>query len=194
MSTLTLKVLFTIGFLSSFVIRIPHQRENRNNKIARDRKTTQEMILLLLVFIGMVMLPWLYVVSPVLNFADYSLPIWANCLGVITFALALWLFWRSHYDLGKNWSPTLEIRENHTLISKGVYQTIRHPMYASVWLWCVAQALLLPNWIAGLAGIASFGIMYLLRIGNEEQMMLEQFGDEYKMYMQRTKRIVPYLF
>ncbi|MCU0535217.1 MAG: protein-S-isoprenylcysteine O-methyltransferase [Hydrococcus sp. Prado102] len=188
MSTLTLKVLFTIGFLSSFVIRIPHQRENRNNKIARDRKTTQEMILLLLVFIGMVMLPWLYVVSPVLNFADYSLPIWANCLGVITFALALWLFWRSHYDLGKNWSPTLEIRENHTLISKGVYQTIRHPMYASVWLWCVAQALLLPNWIAGLAGIASFGIMYLLRIGNEEQMMLEQFGDEYKMYMQRSRR------
>jgi len=108
--------------------------------------------------------------------------------------VVLWLFWRSHFDLGRNWSPTLEVREEHTLISNGVYQTIRHPMYMSVCLWCLAQALLLPNWIAGFAGLISFGVMYMLRIGNEEQMMLEQFGDEYQFCMQRTKRLVPYLF
>lgn len=112
----------------------------------------------------------------------------------MTFALALWLFWRSHCDLGKNWSPTLEVREGYTLVSNGVYQTIRHLMYTSVWLLCVAQGLLLPNWIAGFAGLVSFGIMYVLRIGNEEQMMLEQFGNEYQVYMQQAKRLVPYLF
>lgn len=194
MDTLILKILFAIGVVSSFVIRFPYQRENKQNTIVRDRKTTQEKILLLLVFVGMIILPLIYVLSPWLNFANYSLPLWANWLGVAAFAVALWLFWRSHHDLGKNWSPTLEVREGHTLINNGVYQTIRHPMYTSVWLWCVAQALLLPNWIAGFSGLISFGIMYVLRIGNEEQMMLEQFGDEYEAYMQQTKRLIPYLF
>lgn len=194
MDTLTLKILFMIGVVSSFVIRFPYQRENKQNTIVRDHKTIQENILLLLVFVGMIILPLVYVLSPWLNFANYSLPVWANWLGVIAFSVALWLFWRSHRDLGKNWSPTLEVREGHTLVSGGVYQTIRHPMYTSVWLWCIAQALLLPNWIAGLAGLVSFGVMYALRIGNEEQMMLEQFGDEYEVYRQQTKRLIPYLF
>jgi protein-S-isoprenylcysteine O-methyltransferase Ste14 len=194
MDTLTLKILFMIGVVSSFVIRLPYQRENKQNTIVRDRKTLQEKILLFLVFIGMIILPLIYVLSPWLNFANYSSPAWANWLGIIAFAAALWLFWRSHRDLGKNWSPTLEVREGHTLVSGGVYQTIRHPMYTSVWLWCIAQALLLPNWIAGFSGLVSFGVMYALRIGNEEQMMLEQFGNEYKVYMQQTKRLIPYLF
>lgn len=138
MDTLTLKILFMIGIVSSFVIRLPYQRENKKNKIAYDRKTMQEKVLILLVFIGMIILPLIYVMSPWLNFANYSLPLWANWLGVAAFAVALWLFWRSHRDLGKNWSPTLEVREGHTLVSNRVYQTIRHPMYTSVWLWCVA--------------------------------------------------------
>jgi protein-S-isoprenylcysteine O-methyltransferase Ste14 len=160
MDTLILKILFMIGVVSSFVIRFLYQKENKQNKIVRDRKTTQEKILLLLVFVGMIILPLIYVLSPWLNFANYSLPLWTSLLGVVAFAVALWLFWRSHHDLGKNWSPTLELREGHTLVNTGVYQTIRHPMYTSVWLWCVAQALLLPNWLAGFAGLVSFGIMY----------------------------------
>jgi protein-S-isoprenylcysteine O-methyltransferase Ste14 len=59
---------------------------------------------------------------------------------------------------------------------------------------CIAQALLLPNWIAGLAGLICFSIAYATRIDKEEQMLLDQFGDEYEAYRQRTKRLVPYLF
>jgi protein-S-isoprenylcysteine O-methyltransferase Ste14 len=194
MGTLTLKILFMIGFVSAFIIRSPHQRENKENKVAVDRKTAQEKVLLVLVFIGMVILPLVYVFSPWLSVADYHSIVWIGYSGAVCFGVALWLFWRSHNDLGKNWSPTLEVREGHTLVTNGVYQKIRHPMYTATWLWCVAQALLLPNWVAGLAGIISFGILYVLRISNEEQMMLEQFGEEYKAYMQRTKRLVPYLF
>ena len=194
MDTLTLKILFMIGFISAFAIRSPYQRENKKNQVSVDRKTEQEKILLILVSIGMFILPLVYVFSPWLNVADYNPTVWVGYLGAICFGVSLWLFWRSHDDLGKNWSPTLEVREGHTLTSNGVYQKIRHPMYSAVWLWCAAQALLLPNWIAGLAGLISFGVMYILRIGNEEQMMLEQFGEEYKAYVQRTKRLIPYLF
>ena len=194
MDALTLKIIYLAGVLSSFAIRVPYQRARKQNIITDDRKTTQEIMLLVLVTIGMIVLPFTYVFSPVLKFADYVLLLWANGLGVLAFAIALWLFWRSHHDLGKNWSPTLQVRESHTLITGGIYESIRHPMYTSIWLWCAAQALLLPNWIAGFSGAVAFGIMYVLRISNEERMMLDQFGDEYSAYMQRTKRLVPYLF
>jgi protein-S-isoprenylcysteine O-methyltransferase Ste14 len=67
-------------------------------------------------------------------------------------------------------------------------------MYTSVWLWAIAQFLLLNNWLAGSAAIVSFGTMYLLRVGNEEKMMLDQFGEAYYNYMQKTGRLLPKLF
>ncbi|XGV97643.1 MAG: protein-S-isoprenylcysteine O-methyltransferase [Leptolyngbya sp. BL-A-14] len=194
MHPLTLKLLFTIGVVLSLLTRLPYQREYQKNTFVDNRKTSQEKLTLVLIFVGMLLLPFVYMFSSWLNIANYSLPIWVNGLGLITFVIALWLFWCAHHDLGQNWSPTLQIRVGHTLISNGVYQHIRHPMYTSVLLWCMAQALLLPNWIAGLAGIISFSIAYATRIGKEEQMLLDQFGDEYEAYRQRTKQLVPYLF
>ena len=188
-----LKIIFLMGLVSSSIIRMPHQRVQQKNIIADDRKTTQEKTLLVAVFLGMFILPMLYILTPWLRFADYSLPFWANILGVLIFAIALWLFWCSHHDLGKNWSPTLQMREDHTLITDGIYRTIRHPMYTAIWLWAMAQGLLLTNWIVGLSGILTFGTLYFLRVGNEEKMMLEQFGDQYQAYMQQTKRLLPYL-
>jgi protein-S-isoprenylcysteine O-methyltransferase Ste14 len=64
-------------------------------------------------------------------------------------------------------------------------------MYASIWLWAASQALLLSNWIAGLAGIAAFAPMYFRRVPREEQMMRGAFGPAYEAYMARTGRILP---
>ena len=66
-------------------------------------------------------------------------------------------------------------------------------MYASEWLWIVAQALLLRNRIAGPAGAASFLPLYALRVPREERMMLERFGEEYRAYMTGTGRVIPRL-
>lgn len=106
---------------------------------------------------------------------------------------ALWLFWRSHTDLGLNWSQTLELRENHQLIKEGVYRSIRHPMYASIWLWCLAQGLMLENWLAGWYAGVAFALMYIVRTPREERMMCEKFGDDYRNYMRHTGRLLPRL-
>ena len=188
------KIIFIIGIMFWLLIRIPYQQEQKQNTIVDDQKTFQEKFIRLLLLIGILFLPLIYVLSPWLNFANYHLPIWANGLGIATLTLSLWLFWRSHQDLGKNWSSTLQIREGHTLTTNGVYQNIRHPMYASVLLLCITQALLLPNWIAGLSGFTGFSIAYATRVDQEEQMLLNRFGDEYEAYRKRTKRLVPYLF
>ena len=194
MSTLVLKIIFSVGLIVSSVIRSPHQQRYKQNKITDDRKTNIEKLLLLFVFLGMFLIPVIYIFSPLFSFADYSLPIWANISGIFTYIIAMWLFWKSHHDLGQNWSVSLEVRESHTLITNGIYQNIRHPMYTSIFLWCLAQALLLPNYIAGFAGIISFTFLYLLRVGNEEKMMLDQFGEVYSEYMESTGRLLPKLF
>jgi protein-S-isoprenylcysteine O-methyltransferase Ste14 len=117
----------------------------------------------------------------------------AGWVGTGLLAAALWLFWRSHHDLGANWSPSLEIGEQHALVTRGVYRHIRHPMYASQVLWSLAQMLLLPNWVAGWGGLVSFLPLYLSRIPNEERMMLDHFGEAYREYCARTGRILPRL-
>ena len=64
-------------------------------------------------------------------------------------------------------------------------------MYSAFWLWAIAQALLLPNWVAGFAGPVGFGILFFGRVASEERMMLETFGDSYRAYMTRTGRVFP---
>ena len=57
-----------------------------------------------------------------------------------------------------------------------------------------SQALLLPNWVAGFSGIVGFGILFFGRIGREETMMVETFGDRYREYRARTYRVIPLIF
>jgi protein-S-isoprenylcysteine O-methyltransferase Ste14 len=66
-------------------------------------------------------------------------------------------------------------------------------MYASEWLWGIAQALLLQNWVAGWASLALFTPLYGWRMPREERMMLDRFGEEYRAYINRTSRVVPRL-
>jgi len=63
--------------------------------------------------------------------------------------------------------------------------------HAALFLYSIGQALVLPNWVAGPSYLVAFGILFALRIGAEERMMLETFGDEYAAYMARTKLLVP---
>jgi protein-S-isoprenylcysteine O-methyltransferase Ste14 len=67
-------------------------------------------------------------------------------------------------------------------------------MYTSFMLMGLAQAFLLANWVAGLAGLAGFAVLFFLRVDKEERMMLDVFGPEYRAYMDKTKRIIPYLY
>jgi len=154
----------------------------------------RERVLLAISFTGLFIVPVIYVTTGEPRFADYPfhpVPAW---FGTLMFAFSLLLFYRTHRDLGRFWSVTLEIRETHRLVTTGVYRHVRHPMYAAFFLWAIAQALLLPNWIAGLAGLVGFGTLFGFRVGREERMMEATFGDAYRAYAARTWRVVPGVF
>ena len=138
-----------------------------------------------------IVLPIFYMFTNWLSFADYNLTACAGFIGIAIFIVAIWLLWRSHYDLGRNWSVTVEIKASHKLITDGVFKYIRHPMYAAHILWGIAQILLIHNWLAGMASLVIIIPMYILRIRREEKTMLQQFGEEYREYMNNTGRIIP---
>ncbi|RPJ26845.1 MAG: isoprenylcysteine carboxylmethyltransferase family protein [Chloroflexi bacterium] len=185
--------VYFVAIVAEIIIRAPLNRRRKQEKMSERRVSSQEQIMLGLLFLGMFLVPIIYAASSWLDFANYTLPAWAGWLGVLLLAGAVLVFWRAHADLGLNWSPSLEIREKHELITRGIYGTIRHPMYASQWLWVIAQPLLLQNWIAGFLNLLVFILFYFLRVKAEEQMMLDSFGTEYQEYMKRTGRIVPKL-
>src|SRR4029079_7757517 len=93
--------------------------------------------------------PLIWVASPAFSFAEYALRAGPLVAGVMCQVIGLWLFYRSHADLGANWSITLEVRVQHRLITQGVYRRIRHPMYLALALYSIGQALVIPNWVAG---------------------------------------------
>ena len=190
MATLWLKSAFILGIVAQIMIRSPYNRQRQQTHVATDRISRQEKVLLGLLF-GSLVVPFIYIFTDWLAFADYTLPSWAGIAGSVLLLLSLWLFWRAHADLGRNWSPSLQIMTSHTLVTHGIYRVIRHPMYASQWVFGIAQILLLHNWLAGLATVLVFAPFYFLRVPQEEAMMLEQFGAAYRAYMTRTGRILP---
>jgi protein-S-isoprenylcysteine O-methyltransferase Ste14 len=184
------KAVILAASIVMVAIRAPHGSRSRAVKVARSYKSPREVALLTLAWMGF-FVPLIWVVFPVFSFAEYSLRPWPLGGGVLCLIVGLWWFQRSHSDLGKYWSVTLELRENHRLITKGIYRYVRHPMYAALFLYSIGQALVVPNWVVGPSYFVTFGILFALRIGAEERMMLEAFGDEYAAYKARTKLLVP---
>ncbi len=177
------------------VVRGLYVRRYGKPTIADDLNTRLDKLLLLLSGLGMQIIPIVYLLTGWLDFVDYGLSGAASLalgvIGALIFALGVWLLWRSHAELGRNFSPSLQIVEDHVLITDGVFRRIRHPMYTAHLLWGIAQMLLLQNWIAGPAFLVVQLPLYVRRIPAEERMMLEQFGDEYRQYMGRTGRLFP---
>jgi protein-S-isoprenylcysteine O-methyltransferase Ste14 len=187
------KIIWCAGVIAWFVIRYPYARRSKRTPARRAANRGLEIVLLSISATGLGVIPAAYTATGMPALADYPLHAWQIAAGGVTFLASLFLFRQTHAALGRNWSVTLEVRENHALITDGIYRYVRHPMYSAFWLWAIAQAFLLPNWVAGFSGIAGFGTLYLFRVRREEQMMLDAFGSGYADYARRTGRIFPKL-
>ena len=184
------EAVFIVGFIIGLVIRKIYTARCPKSEAIRKYRSVIEIILLSAAGIAMI-LPFISIFTSWLGFADYHLPVWLGWIGTPVFAMALLLLWRSHADLGKNFSPILQIRQQHSLITNGVYHYIRHPMYAAHLLWAIAQGLLVQNWLAGWAFLVVSMPLYIIRMPKEEQLMIEQFNEQYRRYICRTGRLIP---
>jgi protein-S-isoprenylcysteine O-methyltransferase Ste14 len=184
------KIIYFIQLMIITAVRSIGTAKFKRETTEVDRSSTLDTILLALNGVGM-LVPVFYVFSSWFDFADFPLPIWVRWIGVILFALGAVLLHLTHQAMGRSWTPTLGLREDHKLVTDGVFKYIRHPMYAAHILWAIAQPLILANWIAGFSFLIPQILQYWFRVGDEEKMMLEAFGDQYQVYMEKTGRIIP---
>jgi protein-S-isoprenylcysteine O-methyltransferase Ste14 len=127
--------------------------------------------------------PWMGVLA--IAFPDWLR--WSGfALGLVMLVLLTW----SQAVLGKQWSAQLLLREGHHLVTTGPYARVRHPVYTATAGWAVSLALLTANWVFVLLIVPTI-VGLVSRVPREEQMMIEEFGEEYKAYMLRTGRFFP---
>jgi protein-S-isoprenylcysteine O-methyltransferase Ste14 len=188
------KAVWVFGVVAWFVVRWPHQMKARKTPVARSAGGLRDRILLTISFTGLGIIPSIYVATGAPQFAEYAFSPLQGILGVLLMAAALILFRVTHKQLGRNWSVTLDTRKTHKLVDTGIYAHVRHPMYSAFWLLALAQAALLPNWFAGLAGPVAWSTLFFLRVGREEKLMIDTFGEQYRRYMLRTKRVLPWVY
>lgn len=190
MSVWIAKAVIVAALVTMTAVRVPHMKRASAIRVEADRRGAFDNLLVALVSIG-TFVPLLWVTTPVLGFADYPLA-WAPFMaGVLLLSGGLWLLHRTHVGLGTNWSNTLELRETHELVQRGIYSRVRHPMYGALLLYGLGQALVVSNWVAGPLFVVTFAVLVALRIGPEERMMRAKFGAAYEAYSRRTTRLVP---
>lgn len=156
------------------------EREGRGTFVAR-----------VVLFFALVALLVAYAFHPAwMSRLEFALPAWLRWVG-FGLGLASLLFWAwTQSELGRHWSAQLQLREGHHLVTTGPYAHVRHPLYTGMMGWAVGLALVTANWaFVVLAVLTLWGMV--TRAPREEQMMLDQFGDEYRQYIARTGRFLP---
>jgi protein-S-isoprenylcysteine O-methyltransferase Ste14 len=194
MTPFVAEMIWVAGLVAWAIIRFPYQRRARKHAVVGSVERTQQQSLVAISVVGVGLIPALYVLTGVFSGADLPFSPVIAWIGVVVILAYLWSFYRSHRDLGHNFSPTLEIRAKHTLVTSGIYHYVRHPMYVSFWLMAVAQALLIQNWFVGLAGFVGIGILYFFRVKKEEKLMRDTFGSAYREYSKHTARLIPGIY
>ena len=122
------QILYFLGVLAEIAIRVPHERRRRRTRMTVNRVSGSGRRCSACCSWGCSSFPP-STLTPWLDRADYRMSPgakgWIGGIGATILASAVWLFWRSHADLGRNWLPSLQLREEHQLVTTGVYRSIR---------------------------------------------------------------------
>ena len=185
-----LAVLAFSGFGISIYFRLRADRSGgRVSRLADGR----HFVLLQLVWVSALLGSLvLYLVMPLwFAWGRLELPLWSRWLGVALAVLALpglaWMF----RHLGDNITPTASVRREHRLVTTGPYRFIRHPLYSFGTLWWLGMSLVMSSWWVALLTLLTF-FAITRRTRHEEAALVERFGDDYRDYMARTPRYLPW--
>ncbi|PKN92328.1 MAG: hypothetical protein CVU44_14405 [Chloroflexi bacterium HGW-Chloroflexi-6] len=188
----TFRVIFGILWLVYFAVRLYFQRKVKGVGSYVRVNEKQEKLLFRLFALAYLVLP-IYFLTPWVDFAHISMPVWLRWAGLIVTCGGIGLFGWAHQALGLNWTAVLALSEKHALVTSGPYRYIRHPMYTAFFVIGFGFLFLSANALVGVVYLGPLLLMYLSRFSAEEQMMIERFGERYRQYMKETGRILPRL-
>lgn len=186
-------ITFILSILTFIIIRtIFHRKAKRSRHEVELKESYLNMAVRAVVGIGYMSALLLYAFAPDLFiWAEFTLPIWARWVGAVVTVGSIGLIGWVQWALDVQFDTTLHIQADHKLITHGPYRWVRHPMYTTLFFLGLGWLLLTANWIIGAPLMVGIVLIVIKRVKNEEQMLIDLFGGDYRNYMQHTGRFLP---
>jgi protein-S-isoprenylcysteine O-methyltransferase Ste14 len=113
----------------------------------------------------------------------------ALLLTVVGCGFAIW----ARLTLGSNWSGRVTVKADHELVTRGPYAVTRHPIYTGFLTAILGTALAVGQW-RGIVALVVILMAFVLKMAQEEQMMMQTFPATYPEYRRKVKALVPGVF
>lgn len=114
--------------------------------------------------------------------------------GLVLMCVGLAIRWAAIYTLGRYFTRTVTIKNDHRIIQRGLYKYLRHPSYTGALLALAGLGLAFTNWLSLVLIFAPILVAALYRMRVEEDALVQQFGIEYVEYAKQTKRLIPNVY
>ena len=118
----------------------------------------------------------------------------AAAIAIVAASGSVFLIMSAVKTLGKEWSITARLVQDHQLATKGPYARVRHPIYTGMLGMLIATGLAISHWIALVAAIVVFAIGTLIRVRIEERLLREAFGQRFEEYARQVPAVIPGIF
>jgi protein-S-isoprenylcysteine O-methyltransferase Ste14 len=189
-------IVFAIVFLCWMIFAIAFILRRKPNQATTERKRARASILGIILQALSFAIIWSAPRQMFTQITSLSEPL-EVALAALTVALAVgsvWITASAVRTLGKEWSLTARVVEDHRLITSGPYRFVRHPIYTGMFGLLIATGLAYSHWIAFFVAIAIFTTGTIIRVRSEEKLLRETFGHQYDLYARRVPMILPFSF
>ena len=205
---MTLEIFFKIAFfavlfsfayvMTAYTRKAKARKEDTATRVQMHEEYEVPLLLRLRQIFGIPFYLGILVWTFAPKFMEWSvlaLPVWARWAGLAVGLLSVFLNAWSHRTLserlGEDFDPVLRLHKVPALVKEGPYAKMRHPIYLAFLMMQISVLLLTSNWFIGFCGIAIIVSVIAIRIPEEEKLLIEQFGDEYRDYMKTTGTLLP---
>ena len=187
------RIALVVIIVATMAVTVYHRLQAARSGETISRKVEGYAFAISLRFAGLCL--WIatlgYLLFPAsFRWASMPLPESARWVGVVAGSLCSLLMYWTLSSLGKNLTDTVVTREEASLVTHGPYRWVRHPFYATAALLMASVTVLTANWLIGMTSLIVLSLL-AVRTPQEEAMLIERFGDEYRVYMAKTGRFIP---
>jgi protein-S-isoprenylcysteine O-methyltransferase Ste14 len=163
---------------------------------AKVNRRKEDLLSRALHFVPLGFAVWL-IAAPRVSIAVLNTPILSRsialfaCGAILTAAGLAFSVW-ARVHLAGNWSGSVTLKHDHTLVRDGPYRYVRHPIYTGILLALIGSAIARDEW-RGLLAVALAFVALWRKLRLEERWLTETFGDEYARYRREVRALIPFV-
>lgn len=195
MNELVFRIVMLVAFFFMMGVRVYYQRKVlKDERKFEMREGRLDLVAGAIAALTSLLFGGAYILVPkVFGFAYLDYPVWLRLLGAGLLAGGITLLWRAHHALDISFNSLVGTREEQKLVTSGPYRLIRHPIYTAYFMNYLGGGLLASHWVLTFVPLIFFGILVINRMGKEEKMLREEFGEAYEEYTRETGMLLPKL-